>query len=308
MKQAETAIDCVYHLLQAYANLDVEGVLYYLTDEITWIGTSAHEHKFGKSAVRELLQDDFLNDPVPYQVEITQTNVIPLREDIYNIFLIAYFSKPSVNDLKISTRCSFMCVQTDEAYQIASWHGSVAFGEQMEGEYFPIVFANDILQKATYDALTGLMNRVSFEDLVKRQIDDHRQPFAYILIDLDNFKYVNDHYGHKNGDEVLVFVARQLQAVFGQSDAIGRLGGDEFVVLVPSATDETIVVEKVNQFINSISTPLYLDGHTYIPSASVGVFFCREGYQADYVHCYKAADAAMYNAKNSGKSTWSIKK
>lgn len=308
MEYAATAIDSVYQLLQAYANLDIEGVLYYLTDEVTWIGTSAHEHKFGKASVHELLQDDFLSDPIPYQVEITQTNVTPLREDIYNIFLIAYFSKPSVSDLKISTRCSFMCVQTEHGYKIASWHASVAFGEQMEGEYFPIVFANDILQKATYDALTGLMNRLSFEDLVKKQIKNHLQPFAYILIDLDNFKFVNDHYGHKNGDEVLVFVARQLQAVFGQSDAIGRLGGDEFVVLVPSATDENMVVQKVNQFIKDISNTLYLDNHAYIPSASVGVFFCKTGYRVDYEHCYKAADMAMYKAKNKGKSTWSIEK
>lgn len=241
MQKAATAIESVHLLLQAYQNMDIEGVLYYLTDSITWIGTGAHEHRFDKPSIRELLKEDFTNDPAPYKVDIEETRIIALRDDVFNIFVIAYYSKPSVDNLRISTRSSYTCVNTEDGFKIASWHASVAFGAQADNEFFPMQFANDIMQKATCDSLTGLMNRISFEELVTRQLVQCQTPIAYILIDLDNFKYVNDHFGHTSGDETLVFVSGLLRSIFSEPDVIGRLGGDEFVVFVPSADDENMV-------------------------------------------------------------------
>lgn len=308
MQKAVTAIEAVHLLLQAYQDMDIDGILYYLTDNITWIGTGAHEHRFDKPSIRELLKEDFTNDPAPYKVDIEETHIIPLRDDIFNIFVVAYYSKPSVDHLRISTRNSYMCVNTEDGFKIASWHASVAFGAMADDEYFPVQFANDIMQKATCDSLTGLLNRISFEELVTQQLELHQTPFAYILIDLDNFKYVNDHFGHKSGDEVLLFVSELLRSIFSAPDTIGRLGGDEFVVFVPSANDENMVTDKVGRFINAMSHTLYFTGQPYVPSASVGIFICSDERYINYEHCYKAADAAMYKAKNSGKSTWSIEK
>lgn len=299
-------MDAVNQLLRAYEALDIQGVLHCLTEDIVWIGTGWHEHRFGKDEVLPLLEDDFLNDPTPYRANILEIRESVVKAGVSSIFALVSFSRGSELSLSVDSRCTYVCVETDEGYKICSWHCSVGTTLLTEDEYFPVTFANNIMQKATEDALTQLMNRASFEESSANYIKAQPEPLAYILIDLDDFKYVNDHYGHSCGDTVLKSAARQLRQSFGDRAFIARLGGDEFVVLVPCVESEEAVVQSVADFLRHFSQPMTLNAHSYTPSASIGIFLSREGQQISYEHCYKQADTAMYQAKKSGKSTWKI--
>lgn len=276
MEKAGTAINAVYQLLRAYEALDIEGVLYCLTEDIVWIGTGWHELRFGKNEILPLLEDDFLNDPTPYKANILEIRVSVVRPGVSSIFALIRFSRGSELSLSIDSRCTYVCVEPEEGYKICSWHCSVGTALLAEDEYFPVTFANNIMQKATEDALTHLMNRASFEEFTASYLKTQSDPLAYILIDLDDFKYVNDYYGHSCGDSVLKFAARQLCQSFGDKASIARWGGDEFVVLVPCVESEASVVQLVSHFLDHFSQPMDLNAQPYTPSASIGIFLVQK--------------------------------
>lgn len=306
LKKAINGADVVHKLLHEYGERNKEGILYYLADDIHWVGTAIHEHKFGKEEVKKLLEDDLKTDPTPYDIEIIEWKEMVIQPDISTIFLLMKTCQRGNTDFTMECRNTYTCYNTQDGFKICSWHCSLATALQTESEYFPISFAENIMKKATLDALTHIMNRASFEESIQTYLQKEEAGFAFILIDLDNFKFVNDRYGHQCGDEVLIFVAKQLTQAFDKTDLVARLGGDEFVAFVPSISDSENVQQKINTFIQALSFTMYFNNQPYIPSASVGVYICKENHGICYEQCYKAADAAMYKAKNSGKSTWHI--
>ena len=162
---------------------------------------------------------------------------------------------------------------------------------------------------ATHDKLTGLPNRMLFADLSQRCVSRARRTnsrFAVMFIDLDRFKPINDTYGHKVGDQLLVEVARRLSDCFRDSDVVARFGGDEFVVLVSDVRrrqDVALVAKKVIGALNE-------DFHDIVEnelriSASIGIaFFPDDAQQIDDL--IRHADAAMYEAKAMGRSSFAF--
>ncbi|HXP93777.1 MAG TPA: diguanylate cyclase [Candidatus Binatia bacterium] len=156
---------------------------------------------------------------------------------------------------------------------------------------------------AFYDALTGLPNRVLFDDRVEQTLvaaRRHEQKFAIVFFDLDDFKDVNDMYGHAAGDELLRVVAHRLQAVARESDTFARHGGDEFVALqrfVRSPQDAMRMARRVNE---TLRQPAAINGVVLTVSASIGVaLYPDHGTTASELLAH--ADAALYRAKNSGR-------
>lgn len=155
---------------------------------------------------------------------------------------------------------------------------------------------------AGHDALTGLGNRIRFEDRLQHAIARARREnrtLALLFLDLDGFKDINDTYGHHKGDEILVLIGQRLTAVLRDSDSTARMGGDEFAVLLEGgiAPDAArVVAEKI---IAAIGAPL--PGIDLSVSASVGVaIYPRDGLDSDAL--LKSADQAMYRAKRLGKN------
>lgn len=307
--KATNGKEIVYELMRVYCEREKENILRCLTDDIIWVGTAAHEQKFGKEEVSRLLDDDLLADDTPYDVEFMELREVVLNSHISTIFAVTKSWQRGNTDFVMECRHTFTCCDTEEGFKICSWHGSLATALQTEDEYFPLSFADNILKKARMDALTQTMNRATFEESIQGYLQEEQDGFAFILIDLDNFKFVNDHFGHISGDEVLVHIADRLKVVFAQIGLVARLGGDEFVAFIPHLGEngEKEVEEKINEFIQRISVNMYFNAQQYTPSASVGVYICKENLGLSYEQCYKAADAAMYEAKNRGKSTWHIK-
>lgn len=302
-ERAISVKDVVYKLLYQYSERNIEGILAYLADDIHWVGTAVHEHKFGKQEVEKLLEDDLLADSTPYDIEITAYKENRVGKDTCVAFVLTKVNQRGNTDFIMECRNTYTGCNTENGFQICSWHCSLATTLQTEDEYFPLSFAENIMKKATMDGLTHIMNRASFEESIQIYLKEEKKGFAFILIDLDNFKFVNDRYGHQCGDEVLIFVGKQLQNTFEKSDLVARLGGDEFVAFIPNVTSREEVETKINKFIQALSFKMYFNNQSYIPSASVGVYINEAKYGITYEQCYKAADAAMYKAKSSGKST-----
>lgn len=298
----------VRQLLHEYGERNRNGILELLTDDVIWIGTAAHEQIFGKHAVARLLDDDLRTDATPYDVELTDVKEIALGPAVAALFVQTRASLRGRTDFALECRNTYTCCDKGDGFRICSWHCSTATALQNEDEYFPISFAENIMKKATLDPVTRIMNRASFEESVQLYLKERRGNYALALIDLDDFKGVNDRYGHHCGDKVLAFVAQRLKRAFAETDLVARLGGDELVAFVPSLTGEEELRAKIEAFFSGISRALTLDSQVYMPSASVGVCICREKRGMSYEQCYKAADAAMYQAKHSGKNAWRFKR
>ena len=153
--------------------------------------------------------------------------------------------------------------------------------------------------QATHDDLTGLANRHLFTDHVKRHLANSQLPdLAVMLIDLDDFKTVNDVHGHASGDALLVETARRLNTAFSdRSSIVARLGGDEFVIateLEPSG-GEASAAERA---LAAIQQPVHLDGRTLHVAASIGAVAAFPG--SDVQELIRRADIAMYQAKDQG--------
>ncbi|MNY28340.1 Cyclic di-GMP phosphodiesterase Gmr [compost metagenome] len=122
---------------------------------------------------------------------------------------------------------------------------------------------------------------------------------AVLYLDMDNFKHINDTFGHTTGDHLLREVAHRLRQCVRESDTVGRLGGDEFAILLDSIgrqEDATVVAEKI---LASLSAPYLLEGKTLISAPSLGIAVYPEHGQSD-LHLIRHADEAMYVAKRSG--------
>ena len=176
--------------------------------------------------------------------------------------------------------------------------------------------ANEELRRRAFiDPLTGLPNRMLFEDRLLHAMqrydrdDDsraRREPckLAVLFVDLDGFKPINDMLGHAVGDEVLQEAARRLRTTTRDSDTVARIGGDEFVLLAEDVSDVADCASLANRVIQVLAQPLEIQGHQVTLSGSVGVALYPE--HGDRLKLVQNADAAMYTAKRAGGNTYAL--
>ena len=161
---------------------------------------------------------------------------------------------------------------------------------------------------ATVDSLTQLANRQTFDERAGRLLasayaDDKR--CALLFIDLDNFRLLNNGYGHRVGDQMLSIVASRMRDIIGEPGLLGRRGGDELVALLVDIPRAERAVEVAQALIKSISEPARILGMEVSVTPSVGIsFFPQDGVDLDSL--LNAADAAMYQAKDSGRRTFAF--
>lgn len=190
-----------------------------------------------------------------------------------------------------------------------------------QGRPARLVLAHDITERlksqanvqylAYHDLLTGLPNRTQFVIFAKRALSEcarNRTIGAGILIDLDNFKNINDHWGHRNGDELLKQVSQRMHQCIPEAGFLGRLGGDEFMVVLPAIggnqTSASMVAQDVcNKILASLTHAFIIDKREHFTSASLGIALFGEGDMTvdDFL---SRADSAMYLAKADGRNTF----
>jgi len=228
-----------------------------------------------------------------------QAYVIPIRQESDNSIAGAMMVSVSTEDFDrtiknflVTTSASgiiILCL----VYLVIRWYTS-RFSE----EFY------EVSDKSKRDLLTGLYNKGSFENEVKNAIAA-RKPnnFSVLMIfDFDNFKYVNDTFGHQIGDEVLKAFASILRRAFRTQDIIGRVGGDEFMVYMPDLTEEFLSrSDRISQEILDELKTLEVGPATHF-SCSIGIGTDNTDY--DFQRLYKLADSALYQSKENGKACY----
>jgi diguanylate cyclase (GGDEF)-like protein/PAS domain S-box-containing protein len=158
--------------------------------------------------------------------------------------------------------------------------------------------------QATHDPLTGISNRSALLDRMSDAITYARRnslPVWVAFIDLDRFKFINDHYGHRAGDQILTGISSRLRSILRSNDILGRYGGDEFIVVLRGGPEFEMSPETLERIMQAVAEPIKIDGHSLFVNCSVGVsVFPQDGDSPQQL--LEMADAAMYRAKQSGRN------
>lgn len=162
------------------------------------------------------------------------------------------------------------------------------------------VYLLELERLSSTDPLTGLYNRRQMDEILENNFEEAKRystPFTLIMFDIDNFKLINDTYGHNIGDEVLTTIAHISQASLRKTDHLARWGGEEFLLLVPHApnVDTLLIAEKIRERIQEATFPLDIT-----VTCSFGVTLCNPS--LDIYTLINQADTALYTAKGEGKN------
>jgi diguanylate cyclase (GGDEF)-like protein len=163
----------------------------------------------------------------------------------------------------------------------------------------------DLAHRATHDALTGIPNRLVAEERVRTALRTaalERRKVALLFLDVDRFKLVNDTVGHVLGDDLLIEVARRLQATVRHDDLVARTGGDEFVIVIEHLADDDEAMRWAERIRESFAEPFMVAGTEVYSSASAGIAIA-DGTDptVDFGTLIRDADTAMYQAKDAGR-------
>ena len=164
---------------------------------------------------------------------------------------------------------------------------------------------HQLMIHASKDALTSVLNRGAFTALVEAYLEqicqaERATPGAFLVVDADHFKCVNDRFGHDQGDKALILIADTIRAMLRSIDRVGRLGGEEFGIFLPGASihDAMAVAERIRSAVNS--APFAPDGIAEPLSVSIGgVAFNRP---LDFSELFRLADKQLYAAKENGRN------
>ena len=165
-----------------------------------------------------------------------------------------------------------------------------------------------VIKQSTHDSLTGLFNKAYLTDALTQHISlakRHNTELSVLFLDIDNFKDINDTFGHHSGDLVLKNVAHRISQEMRASDIIARFGGDEFVILMPNTykTNALMLSERLRNALNQNSIPIKGTAHTITVSGGVASF-PADARKAE--NLLNLADSALYRAKGAGKNSISL--
>ncbi len=165
-------------------------------------------------------------------------------------------------------------------------------------------YEQQLQHQALHDPLTNLPNRILFENryqLAHSPDDTDQRLVAVLFVDLDNFKLVNDDFGHAVGDQVLMKLGDRMQSSLRESDTVARLGGDEFVIILEDVHNKEDVRKIVRKIQQNISQPMMFDGQQIHVTASIGINISEKSKLAE-TDLVKTSDSAMYQVKEDGKN------
>jgi len=165
---------------------------------------------------------------------------------------------------------------------------------------------NEAKMLASHDALTGLPNRMLLQDRTEQALQNARRSscrVTMLLLDLDNFKTINDSIGHTVGDAVLREVADRLKSCASAVDTVSRQGGDEFIILLPEVDGFDAAGDFAIRVLSAISAPFSIQGNRHDLSASIGISVFPDD-SDDLESLYRHADSAMYQAKQEGRNRY----
>lgn len=233
---------------------------------------------------------------------------------VFQVGDLAGFMSDLVRNKGISNfECKYLAKDTQKVYVLLS--GSMIRNSAGGIEGFVFV-AQDISkhkaaeerlhQLSYYDALTTLPNRLYFEIKAKQALDvatKDNKKLAFLYLDLDGFKAVNDRLGHPVGDALLKEVAQRLNGCFRANDFIARIGGDEFVAVVNNAIEKSDSAIVAQRLISAVNRPYYIDDNEISVGVSIGIATYPDT-ASSFNQLFKNADVALYKAKHAGRNQY----
>lgn len=200
--------------------------------------------------------------------------------------------------------CRGICVRDDEDRPL-----------QMAGSISDItdrkVAEEKLHYSASHDVLTDLPNRACFLDFLEKalarahRLDRSQSHFAVLFLDLDRFKVINDSLGHVAGDELIINMARRLEACVRPGDTVARMGGDEFTVLLEGLNHRSDAARVAERIIRELSAPIQISGVSVTTTVSVGIAYDAPQYRHP-TDLLRDADTAMYRAKAAGRNRYQV--
>lgn len=166
----------------------------------------------------------------------------------------------------------------------------------------------ELLYTSQRDYISGMLNKGTVQRMIEDFVaseEGRKGKHAFIMFDIDNFKDINDNFGHLFGDAVLSEVSRKATAIFRENDMLGRIGGDEFGILMKYIPNSQLAIDKANELCHSVHETYTTAGQKYTVSISVGIaIFSEDG--KTYDELYSSADKALYHSKKAGKNAVTI--
>jgi diguanylate cyclase (GGDEF)-like protein len=167
-----------------------------------------------------------------------------------------------------------------------------------------------IRYQAMHDLLTGLPNRLRFNDILNQGIQkiiQQEESIAVMFLDLDRFKIINDTLGHTVGDNLLKIVAQRIRDTIRIEDVVARWGGDEFTIFLPRVTEIPPIIQIAKNILQTLEDAFYINGHELYISSSIGIALLGKD-SPDAETLIQHADAALYYAKNEGRNNYQFYK
>ncbi|MDD2781329.1 MAG: sensor domain-containing diguanylate cyclase [Sulfuricurvum sp.] len=249
------------------------------TSFLEMIGLSVDEEK--NINYFDLIADEFREQEKKYLNTLKKTGTIKPYESIY-----LTKNKERI-DVKVSGK-------------MISIEGSTYIWLSVDNISLQKAYEQQLIIDSHHDSLTGLPNRLFFNQILRQTLsraERSHKTFALFFIDLNQFKEVNDTYGHECGDILLRTVAERLQTNIRTDDFVARLGGDEFIIIFESIKNQNEAITVAKALIEKTKQPLVIEGCEVTPSISIGIAFYPEQ-ACDAETLLRCADKAMYHAKH----------
>lgn len=315
----QLAIQAMKNLWYGYlfntASPEFERVLTNIADDFVMIGTGKHEILVGAENIAAMLSSDQAeSNNTQFEVMDEWYEAQALSDHLCLVYGGFYAREIPQNNRKIiadmDTRFTAVYRYEHGEAILCNLHHSVPNFDQAMGEYYPktitekanaaIEHSNFLEQQLKLDSLTGLYNRTATEIAINDMLSNTNHLCAFLMIDLDNFKMINDVHGHLQGDLFLRSFAEILKENYCHGEIVSRLGGDEFSVFINNTSKETVeasIIQLLQTLKHAFEIPI---------SCTIGIAYNDD--TNDFITIYRNADHALYSCKSAQKGSYTIYK
>lgn len=315
---------CRYLAKEYFVNRNFSLIEQLLDNRVTIIGTGLHEISRDKEEFKKALQNEAMQWSGKFTIDSQWYQVTDLHNHLFLVIGVIDGKQDcdTILDYRFTTRCTIVLEYRDEQFRIIHFHQSVPDYNQDADEFFPkrlmeesrLVLEKQIEEKSKklemtnkqviydlkHDYLTKILNRQYFEETMNQLLSKY-QYGAFVIIDIDYFKKINDNYGHLIGDKVLAYLATMLIKNFG-SNYCGRIGGDEFGAFIVSENNNyEKILKKIIDFKDECLSIITIDKIDINISLSMGVSYYPD-HGKTFIELLRNSDIALYQSKHRGRN------